>query len=582
MTLDDSSYKAFSDQIRKGWAFLQSQRPLAAWAAWQVVVRQQPDHKPALEALGLLEKSFDLPEVARKQLRFLPPDSESRRQVWDRALSGRSSFLESADPANAALVFRELLENDAQDAPAAWNLALCLAWAGANRSAIEALDAYIQIDAESNPDRAADAWCLAELLRHGAGAEDVADCVTEAVQFQINDLSFDAQEIMGTYGFLQIHPLPQQTSSLSPNPPLLAELLPVDPATSPCAVPILASVVSTGGILKLSQPTGSVSHKVLGLVLEHLQSLTRIRHEWSRSVLPLTMLDSAVARFSLNRQLPEQIRDTQVKAAVSDYFEQTWIHHPRLGLGGLTPLKASQIASKELKVKLEGLIQFQEQLARRPTSRQLYLDYDFDRLRYRLGLFHPPGSIDAKGEARHKSLLWFHISSIEQQTKSAIPDTYLTTAWETAVAFQETNLAISLGDELLKRDTSRFADIPLTRWVAPYLRKALAKSDLNYGLIALAKALELDAKWRSGCEAHELLRWRAELSTRLEPESSGIEPWLQACRAPNSRPIERIEAVQELELFNPESALTLGQQWLDEAPPVYLKALLSKWLEERN
>jgi hypothetical protein len=31
---------ALGEQIRRGWAFFQSQRPIAAWANWQSVIRR--------------------------------------------------------------------------------------------------------------------------------------------------------------------------------------------------------------------------------------------------------------------------------------------------------------------------------------------------------------------------------------------------------------------------------------------------------------------------------------------------------------------------------------------------------------
>lgn len=328
---------------------------------------------------------------------------------------------------------------------------------------------------------------------------------------------------------------------------MLVDLLRNELTESSSPVSILASAVVKGDIIRLSQPSGSADSDFLNQVEGHLLLLENFADlEWSQSVLPLTMLDSAVARFSIDRRLPEQRRDALSKMAVADYFEQTWIHHPRHGLGGMTPLNAARIASAEMKVKIEGLIQFQEQMARRPTSRPLYQDYDFDRLRYRLGLIQPPGSIDAKGDARHKSLMWFHISEVKKHDPDTIPEAYLATAWETAFAYREDALAVKLADALARREPARLSEIPLTRWVAPFLRQALAEGDAELGMNAIQRALELDRQWRAGTESRYLLKWRAELTTRLEGGNLAVEAWVEACTSAGSRPIDQFEAVQDL------------------------------------
>ncbi|MFM7593750.1 MAG: hypothetical protein ACKO85_18340, partial [Isosphaeraceae bacterium] len=72
MTEQEQS-QLLANEVRRGWALLQSQRPHAAWAVWQSVLRQNPADQAASQALSQLAAAPDLPEVARRPLRFAAP-----------------------------------------------------------------------------------------------------------------------------------------------------------------------------------------------------------------------------------------------------------------------------------------------------------------------------------------------------------------------------------------------------------------------------------------------------------------------------------------------------------------------------
>src|SRR3954453_20992485 len=110
--------------VQQGWSQLQLQRPLAAWAAWQRALREEPDARAAVEALGHLEASTELPAAARRVYRFQPPQDPDRRGRWDRRFLGKD--LGRLD--DAAEVFATLASEDPSDGAAAYNEALCLAW----------------------------------------------------------------------------------------------------------------------------------------------------------------------------------------------------------------------------------------------------------------------------------------------------------------------------------------------------------------------------------------------------------------------------------------------------------------------
>ena len=95
-------------------------------------------------------------------------------------------------------------------------------------------------------------------------------------------------------------------------------------------------------------------------------------------------LDHAPARRARSRALAPAARET-----VETYYENHWIHRPRQGLDGLSPLAAAQDARRGdslAQAKLEGVIRVREQLGSRSSALLMYQGYPFDRLRHRLGL----------------------------------------------------------------------------------------------------------------------------------------------------------------------------------------------------
>lgn len=573
---------AAGEQIRRGWAFFQSQRPIAAWAAWQSVVRQDPENKAAAEALGHLADALDLPEVGRKPLRFQPPEGEERRLRWNEVF--RTSAHDfgpamPADPTAAAVLFRGLWDDDRTDAAAAWNLAVCLAWAGSNRSAVDALETFVELKAESKPDEAADAWTLAELLRHGAGAEELADGVTLSVTFEEADLGVAAEDFLASYG--QLARYRSLGSETADSGVIAADILERPLVEGPKAEPIIASAVAAGGRVRLSAPASVEA----GLFFRDLTQLVGwfIEQNLSvdRTVLPLAMQDAALARFRLPETLPASRRDALARQAVVESIETDWISQPRHGLGGLTPLAASRKNDSVTRVKLEGIVQFMEQLARRPGSRPIYQDYEFDRLRYRLGLIQPPGKDDAKGEARHKTLLWFNLDHVRSVPVGAIPEANVRTAWETATACHEDALAVGLGERLKALFSKEFVEISAARWAAPFLRKAVQEESLEAALGVLDKAITLDREYAYGWDNAKLLLWRAQAVTRLGSPEDAVAAWDEACLAANAAPIRQFDAVIEL-CEDDESAdmiVKIAKAWPAHGGTRFVEALLRRYVE---
>ncbi|MBI1324569.1 hypothetical protein GC170_15485 [bacterium] len=583
-----------AERVRAGWAMLASQRPHAAWATWQAVLSQNPDDPAARAAMDTLAASPELPEVARKPLRFLPPASEPARQRWDTILRAQLSSTEtpnSTDPATAALAFKALLESAPDDAEATWNLAVCQAWMGWNRSAVETLDRFVDIAHDKMPDRAADAWTLAELLRHGAGAEDLADSVKLSVTVPAGIIALDlsAKEIARAFGTLITYASKSadgsEPGSASGSTDFAADILdrPLGVADETLSA-VTASVVSSDESARFSAPASPSA----GLFFRELIDQWRFLEESHRpakidvTVLPIALLDAAVFRFRLPENLPESHKERLPLEGVAAYFESEWVEQPRYGLAGRTPLDASIDALPATKVRLEGIIHFLEQLAHRPGRQALYGNYDFDRLRYRLGLTSPPGKDDAKGEARHKALSLYDPNHVRRLKPEGLSPEDLAVAWETAFAVHDDDSALRLGAYIAETAPAALVGLSMADFVAPFLRRWLSEGpESDSGQKWLDFAMKTDAELHAGRDMHRLLEWKAELATRRGDAPAASLAWKAACEHPSAPPIFPYEAVIDMWEMpeGPEAALKFAADAISDSRNEYVKALLRKAME---
>jgi post-segregation antitoxin (ccd killing protein) len=385
--------------VRRGWDHLRAQRPLAAWADWQQALRLDPQDHAARQALDTLAATPALPSAARVPYRFRPPASPNRRLAWDQAL--RHGDL--SDLQTSAQTFEAIAEADPTDAPALYNLALCQAWQGRNIEAIATLAAFVDRLALTDPDTAANAWTLAEVLRHGGGAEALADDLNysgrlawPADRGDPARLAPDGQARLVPLGTSESWPpfewLDRPMPDLSGSGTLDADRLPH----------VLASLAWADGRLRYASPDADAVDALLAP--DALGALADADPTWHRErhILPLNLLDAAIFTFRLPAGLDPEARNALSHDAIAHAYEDRWIHEPRLGLAdsspsadpssGRTPLEAAREVAAQpearpaLAARLEGLIRLREQLARRPGYESLYARYSFDRLRRRLGL----------------------------------------------------------------------------------------------------------------------------------------------------------------------------------------------------
>ncbi len=489
--------------VHEGWDQLRLQRPLAAWGSWQRAVQADPAHPAAREALSLLEATPELPEAARAPYRFRQPETDARRSLWDAELQGR----DLEDLAEAASAFARLGEADPVDGAAPFNQGLCLAWSGRNPEAIAALDTAIARDAvrAETFEVAVKAAALAEVLRHGAGAEAFADDLTHTLILAWPDeLGDPAVAIPARCGGV-FRPLPAPAAPTPGAAPRLVFEWLDRPLPEPAddlplsAVPwVRAGVVVQGPTVRLASPRlGSLwaaerdLHLMLGDAFRALDRRT--------SPLPLALLDSAAWQFRLPPGLAPETRHRLLREAIEHWHENELLVIPRQSLVGRTPadgrrfprfrsaLPGEPIGSDPspqtsaalgqpvtwspdqaawastrwddpvARAKLLGLLRLREQLSLRPQAVALYAGYPFDRLRLRLGLeVRDPAIVD---EADPATMSVATLAGLDLATldRAMLPEVYRSAAW---ACDAETLGAMTLA--LVARDPAQAArlDVP--------------------------------------------------------------------------------------------------------------------------
>lgn len=512
MTHDQTTSETALGLIREGWDHLRRQRPLAAWASWQRALRLDPENAAARGALETWETAAELPAAARAVYRFQTPTDPDRRGRWDARLRGRG--LEDLDAAAAA--FASLAVEDPDDADARLNLALCHAWLGRNAEAVACLDRVVAGLAPSNPDRAADSWAVAEVLRLGAGAEALADDYRYAWVVDWPGGDGPPGGLLAAWPNLVPVALPDDPGRGTPPLDAVAvfEWLDRPPPPAGSGTPrgelpprVLASVVSTPRVLRLSSPDPSgfavLDEPAFAAVRDALATARR-----EKTPLALAWADAAVGAFRFPPGLDEAARGALARAAVEHYFENLWIHRPRQALGGLAPLGAavaSAAGDAIARAWLSGVVRFREQLGSRPTHAAIYQGYPFDRLRRRLGLLPAvEGAVDpddlscASGE---------ELDAIDPASLDA---RRLADAFASAAPLRSDPRTARYAAELARRAPLALAGLDPSAVFAPLVREALKTGDPELALDWLRRAGPVvDAR-----HARTFAVWSAEIHAR--------------------------------------------------------------------
>jgi hypothetical protein len=495
--------------VHEGWNHLHSQSPLAARGSWLRALRIDADSRAAQRALSRLDTAPDLPAAARIAYRFRHPDHPDLRAAWDaRILPAASARL-----ADLADLFGRLVGDHPTDSAAWYNRALCLAWSARNREAVSALERVVNLDAERAGDQAVSAWTLAEILRHGASAEELAD-----------DLRFACTipwETDATAALLKEFPeivrltvppapgvVPEQSRHIEVYEWLdRPQITDPEGARAPDLPVVLATVYIGAQVLRLSSPCARGLEHVQEMLLARLQrDGPPMRRE--ASPLPLAFLDADVWRFRIPPGACAETSDRLCREAIERYFENEWIHKRRHGLDGLTALEAAKNAGHGdpvARVKLAAVVGLREQLAERKSAVKLYHGYPFDRLRRRLGLdLVNPEWVDGE------DLSCARPEQLDNLRPETLDHARLLEAAASAAGLQDDERTTRFGSELINRELDGLPMADLTAIASSLVRQAMARRAFNDALewIDRTRALAREATART------LDIWRAEVFAR--------------------------------------------------------------------
>jgi tetratricopeptide (TPR) repeat protein len=415
-------------------------RPVAARAALQIALHCEPGNEE-------LRKNFEtafgdrslLPPTARREYRFLPPAGSvdgSRRAAWDRALGDPGPRL-----ADAARAFEQLTAEDANDAAAWYNLGLARAWLGDNGRAVDALDRYVEFEADEG--RAAAAWALAEVLRLGHGLEERADYREYSVSYQLRDpnpLFAVLQEWERDRRLVGVQ-ASQEEGVLSA---LVLEKPTVLAAGVGSGAPqrVAAYLLLVGPLLRLRHPSKESVDRVCAEVQQRAAPALSPGLE---KVSPATFSDVVLEAVAFPAGVSDKDRaEEAAREYAARFFEDTWLHRPLKALNGVPPVDAA--GHRNLRKKVLGVIQFLQECA----AGGIVQGYDFDRLRRKLGLLGPAPAA-AAGAAAGPDVAAMGAAELAGLAAESLPEEQLAEAYQAAVRLDAQDLAERFARALVAR-----------------------------------------------------------------------------------------------------------------------------------
>lgn len=422
-------------------------RPLAAWAMWRQALRINPAFKPAAESIEeFIHQNRLLPNQARHGLSLKSADEftmfdEEVGERWEKATQdGDQLHID-----DLVMGFADLTAKAPTNASAWYNLGLACAWGGLNARAIEAFTKYVEL--EKDPDAAADAWDLAEVLRLGAGAEDLSDTRLYAAQYEITDpQSFSDRLQQSKYvvvvsageGERSLHWMDKEVSPPDSNIPILG-----GPPKQ------LAQFNMYGPVLELVSVTAENLAHARRTFEQTIGDSVRFDSVVERPGNPSTLDSEPFLVFDPQKISPEE-KNARILESIRSYFEETWIHRPLRSLDGLSPIDAAQ--SSTLRKRLEGVIRFRERNFARYEA-----PYNFDRLRNKLGMKISGAGLseekDSTKPSENVDLRAYSASQLAALDAKSLNDADLVIAYKTALSLDAPQTTSNFAAEIVKRPT---------------------------------------------------------------------------------------------------------------------------------
>jgi tetratricopeptide (TPR) repeat protein len=477
-------------------------RPVAGRAALVISRRFRPADENLRNAFeSLFGKDSPIPEVARREYAYLPLSSSAPSSVsWERALAEAST----GKWRDALSALESITTAEPEQAAAWYNLGLTKAWLGDNPGAVEALDRYVTLEPDEN--RAAPAWALAEVLHYGAGMEGRANWREYSALYQIRDpraLAALIKEWAEQYRLIGLQPNEEQG--------VLTGILTELPTTLTAAPP---KVAAFGGNLL-------VAGSILRLSGTNAEALRRLQDDLQQKLGPAlsepqitegipsfrTILMEAYV-FPLRAE-NETEAGNFIREKVQQYFEEKWIHRPMPTLGNLPPVDAA--GSPILRKKLLGLIRFLHDC----TPPLQPFDYDFDRLRRKLGLLQagPGESGRAIAGSPRPDIAAMSAAELSGLKIDDLADDQLEEAYQTAQKLDARELASHFARALVARP-SRPNQPDRYPWYAHLVQMALGEGDTEGALNYLNEGEKADCEQNEGRRRNDYELKRAQIHSK--------------------------------------------------------------------
>jgi tetratricopeptide (TPR) repeat protein len=516
---------------------LKLNRPVAARAAVELAVRHDPQSPELRQGMdSVFGEGSRFPPAARRAYSYLGAPAEApaeRRAAWQKALGGATT----GKLGDAARAFEQLTAEDANDAPAWYNLGLTRAWLGDNHRALEALDRYVNL--ETDDKRAAAAWTLGEVLRCGRGMENETDYLEHSVTIPLRDL----QAVLRQLGEWEQQrrligaQIRQEEGILTGQ--ILQQVQGLTPEHAAAQAPHLgAYLMILGNMMRLWNVNRAALDEVVQELRERVgHALAEPQAHTTPVVLFADVLSEAVT-FPLNAP-DEATWQARVREGMERFFEDKWIHRPRVSLQGVPPVDAAGHAV--LRKKLEGVIAFAAECGKLGD-----LPYDFDRLRRKLGLLAAapqpggaPADVSALGAAE--------LAGLEVDKLS---DEQLEQAYQAAQKLDARELAGRFAKAVVGRPARAERPDRYT-WFNYLINQALAEGQSDSALDYLNEGEKADCEQNEGRRRNDYELRRAQLHAKRGELDSAQEVF--------DRLIERVPAELRFRSSAAEAMLSARQ-----------------------
>jgi tetratricopeptide (TPR) repeat protein len=532
-------------------------RPVAARAALQISLHLHPIAELAQRTQEVFGDKSHLPAAARKVYTFASPPattSPEHRAAWNRILSSETVWKLT----DAARLFEQLTQENAEDTAAWYNLGLVRAWLGDNRGGLAALDRYVSLEPDET--KAGDAWALGEVLRFGHGMEDQADYVEHSVLFQIRD----PQRLMA---FLQQWEQERRLFGVQVNE---------QEGMINGIVLERSGLLTAGNVPNQMAKLGSY-FLVLGMQLlrvwsVNVEGVERVRQELQQRAGPYlseARLQRSLANFADTYTeavcfplgaTSQAEADKLVREHVQRYFEDTWTHRRLRSLNNLSPIDAAN--QPELRKKLIGVVQFLQECAPRQGEA-----YDFDRLRGKLGLVGggtPTTSAGAQAEAPSVDISAMSAADLASLQPEALTDEQVDQAYRTAQQRDAQDLAVRFAKSLVSRAPR--ADRPdRFPWYTFLIQQALAGGNTDAALDYLNEGERADCEHNEGRRRNDYELRRGQVHAKRGEADTARDVFERLIERSPAEMRYRGTAAESMLAIQPATALRFAEQGLAKA-----------------